>query len=545
MTNNLQSASVSDRGLSEKRPHNEDSFLEIPASGLFVVADGVGGAQAGEVASQMATEILGEAFTNLPAGGDAEEMMKAAIEQANASIYQMSRDLPQLSSMATTVVALHVNGNIATIGHVGDSRLYRVDARGNLFRETQDHSVVEEEVRAGRMTQQQAATHPSRNVISRALGAESSVEIDMKTIMFEPETTFLLCSDGITRHIEDHEIRDLINSGDQPSQICENMKYICYSRGAEDNLTAVIVKAAVVSHQVVSYETTKLAHPAAITESNHDIEEPTAAAARAPLVNTNVLLGHSAKRADEVPAQTPETTDDYDQNQQTDDASFLIDDEDDTTERPIQSPVVTTQPEVIETPKAEAAATSYYETNEPSNAGSSLGKILSALALILVGAIIGAGAYHFLKPAPVGAPTVQNVPQTPEPKTSNIPYSAFEDNRRNVDRNPAQFVSSMGASAADAEDFYLLGRANLLNAKYVEAKNAFAKAKELLPQSNAADKSMLANEIAIGLSIVDSGFAKKVLETEKRVAPEAANQTNTSVNKPDTEIKPLNANANN
>src|SRR5205085_844508 len=112
-----------------------------------------------------------------------------------------------------------------------DSRLYRVDTSGNIFRETQDHSVVEEEVRAGRMTPAQAASHPSRNVISRALGAENTVQVDMKTIMFEPNTTFLLCSDGITRHIEDHELKHLLSSGNLPEQNCEAMKYICYDRG--------------------------------------------------------------------------------------------------------------------------------------------------------------------------------------------------------------------------------------------------------------------------------------------------------------------------
>ena len=244
MENNFQidSASVSDRGLSKKRPQNEDSFLEMNKCGLFSVADGVGGAQAGDVASQMAMEILGEAFFNLQENGDVEELMKVAISRANEAIYQMSHDLSQLSTMATTIVALHIAGNIATIGHVGDSRLYRLDPKGTLYRETQDHSVVEEEVRAGRMTAAQAATHPSRNVISRALGADYSVEIDMKTIMFEPHTIFLLCSDGITRHIDDFELRDLLLSSDKPTNIVQKMKEICYQRGAEDNLTAVIAK---------------------------------------------------------------------------------------------------------------------------------------------------------------------------------------------------------------------------------------------------------------------------------------------------------------
>src|SRR5687768_3149284 len=244
MENNftITSASISDRGLSEKRPENEDSFLVLEERGLYAVADGVGGAQAGDVASQMAVEILGEAFINQPADFDAEDVMRAALERANSAIYQMASDLPQLSSMATTIVALHVYGNIATIGHVGDSRAYRLDHDGNLRRETDDHSVVEEEVRAGRMTMEQAQNHPSKNIISRALGAEADVEIDLKTIMVEPGSTFLLCSDGITRHINDNEIGGFLAAEVEPAEICESMKEVCYDRGAEDNLTAVVVR---------------------------------------------------------------------------------------------------------------------------------------------------------------------------------------------------------------------------------------------------------------------------------------------------------------
>jgi protein phosphatase len=127
IVNEYASAAVSDRGLSENRPHNEDSFLELTEHGLFAVADGVGGAQAGEVASQMAVEILAEAFINMSANADPEETMRIALDRANEAIFQMSHDLPQLSSMATTIAALHVNGDIATIAHVGDSRVYRMD----------------------------------------------------------------------------------------------------------------------------------------------------------------------------------------------------------------------------------------------------------------------------------------------------------------------------------------------------------------------------------------------------------------------------------
>src|SRR5437763_2521 len=242
-SNKIEVGSVSDRGLSEKRPLNEVSYLADVERGIFVVADGVGGAEAGEVASQTAVDVLDDAFRHkVNDGEDVEDLMELAIQRANSSIHQMAADNPRFSMMATTVVALHLEGNRATIGHVGDSRLYRVTPDGNLHRETEDHSIVEEEVRAGRMTPEQAANHPSKNVISRALGAENSVEVDMKTIEVAEGSAFLLCTDGITRHIPDNELRELMTSDGTPAQLCEEMKRRCYQRGAEDNLTAVIVQ---------------------------------------------------------------------------------------------------------------------------------------------------------------------------------------------------------------------------------------------------------------------------------------------------------------
>lgn len=240
--NQIEVASITDRGLSDKRPLNEDSCLADGARGIFVVADGVGGADAGEIASQTAVDVLNDAFRQkITDGEDVEDLMELAIQRANNSIHQMAAENPRFSMMATTVVALHLDGNRATIGHVGDSRLYRLTPEGRLVRETEDHSVVEEEVRAGRMTPEQAANHPSKNVISRALGAEESVEADMKTLEVEGGTAFLLCSDGITRHIPDDELRQVLMSGGNPSELCEEMKRRCYQRGAEDNLTAVVV----------------------------------------------------------------------------------------------------------------------------------------------------------------------------------------------------------------------------------------------------------------------------------------------------------------
>lgn len=238
----IETAAVTDRGLSDKRPHNEDSYLLDAERRIFVVADGVGGAHAGEVASRTAVEVLDEAFRHHQPGEDVEDLMEIAVQRANASIYQMSREGKQFAMMATTVVVLHLDGARATVGHVGDSRIYRLDPAGRLHRETEDHSVVEEEVRAGRMTAEQAATHPSRNVISRALGAEASVEVDLKTIDVEDGTVFLLCSDGITRHLPDAELSAVLRDSDTLDAACAEMKRRCFERGAEDNLTAVVVR---------------------------------------------------------------------------------------------------------------------------------------------------------------------------------------------------------------------------------------------------------------------------------------------------------------
>lgn len=238
----LEAAAITDRGLNEKRPLNEDSMLSDAERRIFAVADGVGGAQAGEVASKTAIEILEAAFHEHTPEDDAEDLLEIAIQRANDTIHRMARENAGMAMMATTIVALHLDGLRATVGHVGDSRLYSLSPGGELRRETEDHSLVEEEVRAGRMTPEQAANHPGRNVISRALGAEAAVEVDVRTFDFEAGTTFLLCSDGITRHIPDPELSSLLRHAPSLKEACEEMKRVCYERGAEDNLTAVLVR---------------------------------------------------------------------------------------------------------------------------------------------------------------------------------------------------------------------------------------------------------------------------------------------------------------
>jgi tetratricopeptide (TPR) repeat protein len=142
--------------------------------------------------------------------------------------------------MATTLALLAVNGSQAVIGHVGDSRVYRHEA-GALFRETEDHSEVNEAVRAGAITAAMAAHDPRRNVLTRALGAELDVEADFKTVQLREGARFLLCSDGITRHISDEGLQELLAVDAHPAALCERLKEMCYACGAEDNLTGIIV----------------------------------------------------------------------------------------------------------------------------------------------------------------------------------------------------------------------------------------------------------------------------------------------------------------
>ena len=506
----IESAAVSDRGLSGKRPQNEDSYLELNKQGLFAVADGVGGAQAGDVASQMAMEILGEAFINLPRGGDVEDLMKLAIERANEAIFQMSHDLASLSTMATTIVAVHVADNIATIGHVGDSRLYRLDPKGNLYRETQDHSMVEEEVRAGRMTAEQAVNHPSKNIISRALGAEGTVEVDMKTIMIEPHTKFLVCSDGITRHIDDFQIRELLQFKDTPANICRRMKEICYERGAEDNLTAVIAE---VTDVII--KTPVDAKPVVVPPS--DLEEPTLATARLPQIAEPDFV------EEEIPTQ------------------------------PLKMPVVEnlpvlesipveTVPALIPKPAVEVApvqeiipikktlpATEIEPRKEiyiaAEKNGGFLSKLLTALLLLVVGGILGAGSYYWWTQS--NPPPAAVVPQLAL-QSPNIEQTSFENLRRSVDNDPNNYINKNASITQDTEGLYLLGRAYLLVGKFPEAKRHLEESKNKLAQSNVVNNKILATDVALGLAIVDDPIAQNKFQSQVKTGNPEANIQNNS-----------------
>lgn len=500
------SAAISDRGLSEKRPQNEDSFIELESYGVFAVADGVGGAQAGDVASQMAVEILAEAFVNMSPDADPEDTMKAAIDQANTSIFQMANDLPQLSSMATTVVALHVSGGIATIAHVGDSRIYRVDSNGLIHRETQDHSVVEEEVRAGRMTPEQALNHPSRNVISRALGAEETVEIDTKMMIIHPATTFLLCSDGITRHIDDNELAAYLALDEEPTVICGKLREVCYSRGAEDNLTAVIVR----------FRDAETVQPPVLHSANDaEQEQVTIAAARPPFDS----VAEPSEKSYEFKSRE---SIDEEWSQRTSDEPYLLangadlgldEPDEDTMQGEYTSSSVIVPAAVTASENIRPAVSPLPKSLEETESRGSFPGVLGMLAMLVLGALLGAGGYYlYNRSQPVAVAPV--IPPISEMKSNDTPLTSFEEGRRLVDADPAKYIAAKAASPQEAGDYYLLGRAFMLVGKYWEADRSFGEAKNRLAQVDPSNSKTLAGEIAIGMAVVQNAQSQRTLSRE-------------------------------
>ncbi|GBC76787.1 Serine/threonine phosphatase stp [bacterium HR08] len=227
---------VSDRGLNPRRPVNEDSFLIVEEAGLFAVADGVGGQNAGEVASRMAMEVLREHFSR-KVRGDRVRYLEQVIAYLNGSLREMAMSEEPLSGMATTLALLLLEPRHAIICHIGDSRVYRF-ASGKLYRETIDHTLVEAEHLGG----VSILEYTKKYVLTRALGIGEEVIPDVKKIGLEPNTTFLLCTDGITRHVTDEELQDLLARESDPQRACDRLKEWCYERGARDNFTAIIVR---------------------------------------------------------------------------------------------------------------------------------------------------------------------------------------------------------------------------------------------------------------------------------------------------------------
>jgi len=238
-------AAVTDRG--RKRPSNEDAFGYSVEHGVYVVCDGMGGAAAGEIASSLAVDEVLRLFdaaaanpAEIPAETHAERAQQAILA-ANQAIYTRSRRNYRLNGMGTTLVMLATEENRLWVLNVGDSRCYRL--RQHQFEQlTLDHSLVEEQIRAGRMTRAEALRSPLRNVITRALGTQVQVTADVFPLEAEPGDLFLLCSDGLTREISDATIQALLVPEDPLEEQGVRLVEAAKKAGGHDNITCLLVR---------------------------------------------------------------------------------------------------------------------------------------------------------------------------------------------------------------------------------------------------------------------------------------------------------------
>jgi serine/threonine protein phosphatase PrpC len=228
-----EKAALSDVG--RARQSNEDAFLE--RSPLFVVADGMGGARAGEVASAIAVETAKESEVGTSPEHDLTEVVKAA----NREIYRKAQEDSEHAGMGTTFTGALVTGNEVAIGHVGDSRMYRYRG-GELERLTQDHSLVEEFVRQGKLTPEEAEVHPQRSIITRALGPEPDVQVDTFTYPGRAGDVYLICSDGLTGMISEDAIAEIISSSGSLDEAAKHLIDAANENGGRDNITVVLFR---------------------------------------------------------------------------------------------------------------------------------------------------------------------------------------------------------------------------------------------------------------------------------------------------------------
>ena len=241
----------SDTGL--KRPHNEDRFVADPLLGIYVVCDGMGGGNAGEIASAIAVEAIqahlveAARHTDLPLIGDCDATVSApanrlasAIRIANDAIHRESWSRPDYAGMGTTVVAALLREDMLAIAHVGDSRLYLV-RNGALQALTTDHSWVAEQVLKGFITEDEAKHSPRRNVVTRALGIESSIDVELTEVPVKSGDMLLLCSDGLTRDVQENDILHVLSGSEDLASMSDHLVIMANEAGGEDNTTVVIV----------------------------------------------------------------------------------------------------------------------------------------------------------------------------------------------------------------------------------------------------------------------------------------------------------------
>jgi PPM family protein phosphatase len=245
------SAGLTDVG--RKRSHNEDSYLIDDELQLFVVADGMGGHAGGGTASRIAVETIDKELrgvrTSPTSPFKAEtslqdsplpDFLRAAVEKACFEIYRAAQEDPRLAGMGTTVISLCVQHEHALFAHVGDSRAYLI--RGDLIQQiSEDHSLVNEQIKAGMITPDEARHSRYKNIITRSVGFEEEVQVDVMGIMLQPNDSFVLCSDGLANLVEDKEICEIVGKSelkDAPKKLVD----LANERGGDDNITVICVR---------------------------------------------------------------------------------------------------------------------------------------------------------------------------------------------------------------------------------------------------------------------------------------------------------------
>lgn len=237
------------------RKNNEDNFGYDARHGIFIVCDGMGGAAAGEVASQLGVETVLNYFRHFDyrrAGavfGDnvdgslspRGQALAQAIHMANSAIHEKGSNSLTQRGMGSTIVAIAVEKNFLSIGHVGDSRIYLV-RHGEIQQLTEDHSLVMEQVRRGLITKQQAEQSEMQNIIVRALGSEDTVQPDVEDLIALPGDVFVLCSDGLSKHVKDDWMLGIVQEAPTIDQACNDLIDAAKAHGGDDNITCVMLK---------------------------------------------------------------------------------------------------------------------------------------------------------------------------------------------------------------------------------------------------------------------------------------------------------------
>ncbi|HLR14885.1 MAG TPA: Stp1/IreP family PP2C-type Ser/Thr phosphatase [Bacillota bacterium] len=235
---------ITDRG--QVRPLNEDAggiFYNQSGQLLAIIADGMGGHQAGDVASSMAVSNFKERWMreNDPFTPDeAEQWLTEMLQDVNEKMYARSQDVKECEGMGTTVVIVIMTNEFATVAHIGDSRCYTLNSE-RFTQVTEDHSLVNELIRSGEITKKEAHNHPRKNVILKSLGTQSTVQADVRTLTIETHERVLLCTDGVTDKIEDDEIEAFLKQTESIEDIAQSMVQLANERGGEDNISLILI----------------------------------------------------------------------------------------------------------------------------------------------------------------------------------------------------------------------------------------------------------------------------------------------------------------